>query len=82
MRWYRSDRLDELETPEEPYRNDRLRELVDSLPAHQKHMVERVFFGQVSVAKAASEIPMSAGSAKIHLEKGLAALREALLEED
>lgn len=78
MRWYRTDRLDEYATPEEPYRNDELRELVDSLPPIQRHLIERVFFGQVSLTAAAAELPMSPGSAKVHYERGLVALREAM----
>lgn len=46
----------EYATAEEPFRDDRLRELVDRLPESQRMLVSLTFFGQKSLAEAGKEL--------------------------
>lgn len=67
---------------EAAFRSEALREAVDALPARQRHMIERVFFGGEYVSHAAAEIGLKEAPGKAALEKGLVALREYLSQED
>ena len=82
MRWYRSNEPDLWAEPEPPFRDDRLRELVDGLPLDSRWMIERVYFGGASVTVAAKEITMSFDQGQRALKRGLGALRGELSKED
>ena len=58
MRIYRRDDFELDPEPEPPFRDNRLRELVDKLPKDQRHMVSRVFFGGATVTQAVSELDL------------------------
>lgn len=82
MKILRTDQMDNRESPEDVFRDDRLRELVDELPARQRHLVSRVFFGGDTLTQAASEINLDPLKAKVQLDKALEKLRRALQAED
>lgn len=82
MRFLATDDLDLLETPEAVFRSERLRELVDSLPRLERHVISRVFFGGVDLQTAGDEVGLSKHRRKVVMARGLEALRKALLEED
>lgn len=82
MRILRTDQMDNREAPEEPFRDDRLRELVDALPARQRHLVSRVYFGGDTLTQAAAEIKLETPKAKALLTEALEKLRRALQTED
>jgi DNA-directed RNA polymerase specialized sigma24 family protein len=75
---YRSDKLDELASPPAQPHDDRLRTLVDRLPKNERHVIERVIFGGVTVNRAAEEIGVPEASAKTLYRNGLARLKEKL----
>lgn len=68
----------EREAPEP--RDERLRELVDRLPADKRHLVSRVFFGSAPLAHAAEEIDMPTPEAREALTNALEWLHGALQE--
>jgi DNA-directed RNA polymerase specialized sigma24 family protein len=82
MRFLRDDRPELWEDPPPVFRDDHLRDLVDSLPKRQQHMVSRVYFGGASMEAAAAEIRISPLVAKRLLDRALGSLRRALQEED
>lgn len=67
--------IDELPNPEKPSSDPELRRLVDALPADERHLVERVFFGGATTKAAGEEINLSPGVAERKLKSGLARLR-------
>jgi DNA-directed RNA polymerase specialized sigma24 family protein len=64
LRMYRSDKLDELASPDAPFRDDRLRELVDALPSNQRTAIERTFFGVATINEVAEELNVSGKTAR------------------
>jgi DNA-directed RNA polymerase specialized sigma24 family protein len=80
IRWYRRDDMDDLPAPGEGFRSDLLRELVDQLPAKQRHVIERTFFGGASLLQAAAEAGVSPKHARDLRAAGIARLR-ALLDD-
>ncbi len=67
---------------EEPYRDEGLRELVDRLPAAERHVVERVHFGQSTLRQAAIDAGISPARASHLLAAGLELLKGWLLDSD
>lgn len=84
MRWSSHEDMDIFETPRRPIHSDRLRELVDSLPVAQRHLIERVYFGALpgGVERASREVGLSAKQGKVQLGAALETIRQAVLEED
>lgn len=82
MRWYREADPDQWESHDPPQQDEHLRELVDSLPRRQQHLVSRVFFGGAPLTEAAAELNIDTDRAKRLLEIALETLRCALSEED
>lgn len=82
MRFLRDPDPDLWANPEPEFRDDRLRELVDTLPRKQAHMVSRVYFGGASLEVASTEIRVTPVQGKRILERALEGLRNALSEED
>jgi hypothetical protein len=82
VRWYRRDDLD-LEPSQPPVpRIERVRELVDELPAAERHIVERLFFGGDTLLQAAREAGINPKRARQLLASGLGKLRADMLEDD
>jgi DNA-directed RNA polymerase specialized sigma24 family protein len=75
---YRSDTMDELPSPETPFRDDSLRELVDALPPLERHVIERCFFGGEPFSLVAKELNVDVKVAKAARAKALETLKEAL----
>ncbi|MBA3403979.1 MAG: sigma-70 family RNA polymerase sigma factor [Gemmatimonadaceae bacterium] len=67
---------------EEPYRDEGLRELVDRLPAAERHVVERVHFGQSTLRQAAIDAGISPAQASHMLARGLEILKGWLTDPD
>lgn len=79
LRMYRTDKLDELASPDAPFRDDRLRELVDALPKNQRTVIERTFFGVATINEVAEELNVSGKTARSLRALALESLKEALL---
>jgi DNA-directed RNA polymerase specialized sigma24 family protein len=79
IRWERRDDMDAREAPAAEFRSELLRELVDKLPAKQRHMVGRTIFGGASMIQAAKEIGEGKRSAEKLYDQGIATIRKALL---
>lgn len=87
MRRLRYPDMDVYASPEAPFRDDHLRDLVDALPGLERHAIERVFFGQATKAEAAEEWGCSAETISAAIRRGtemlrMVMLREAVQEED
>lgn len=78
MRWWREGEPERWAEPEPVFRDDALRELVDSLPSRQRHMVSRVYFGGAHVTDAAAELRIDEAEARAILAKALDRLRRSL----
>lgn len=74
----RVDYLDELPSDEEAERDDELRELVDALPATQRHLVSRVYFGGDPLRTAANETNVSIAVAERLLREALEKMKSWL----
>lgn len=70
--------MDSRESPEEPFRDDNLRELVDGLTPHKRHLVSRVYFGGAFLTEAAAEIRIDINKAKALMAEALEELKHAL----
>jgi len=81
MRFYRTDGMDDLPTPDPVYRSDTLREHVDRLPAKQKHIIERLYFGGADLLTVAAEIGISRKHARDLRDKAFATLQAKVLED-
>lgn len=76
MRILRRDDLDLEAYPEAELRDEDLRDLVDLLPAPERHMVSRKFFGSATLAEASAELGVARSTGKRLLSEGLATLLE------
>lgn len=77
-----SDTMDDYPTLAAPVHNDRLRTIIDELPAVQRHLIERMFFGGEGLERAANEIGVNVKNAKGQLDEAFATIRATVLEED
>lgn len=75
IRMYRSDKLDELATPEPEFRDDRLRELVDRLPKRHRRVIEGMFFGSLTINEVALDLGVSGLVAKRLRDEALVILK-------
>ena len=82
LRQYRRDDLDDWAALDEPTQDEPLRVMVDSLPAVQKHIVERVYFGGATITEAAKEAGINVKQARTEEASALKALRALLREAD
>jgi RNA polymerase sigma factor (sigma-70 family) len=82
VRIYRDDQTELWEQPPPPFRDDRLRDLVDALPERQWFVVSRVYFGGAPLKTVAEEMGVSPPTARQILTDALEELRRALQEED
>lgn len=82
MQWLRRDDLDLEASPPPEFRDDHLRDLVDLLPADERHMVSRIHFGSSTLAAASAELGVARSTGKKLLESGLDRLAEWLTFED
>lgn len=79
MRWYRRNDMDLEPNPDEPFRDDRLRDLVDELlDEDENYIVSRMFFGGAPFTTVSAEMNLSDYRAKEVLDRALARLREVL----
>lgn len=66
---------DELESPDPPAQDPELRRMVDLLPAKERHVIERVYFGGASTHAAAREINVAPHIAERLRRSGLKRLK-------
>lgn len=71
---------DEMESPEHPMQDPELRRLVDLLPAQERHIIERMYFGGVSSHAAAREINLPPYAGERLRRAGLKRLKQWILE--
>jgi DNA-directed RNA polymerase specialized sigma24 family protein len=79
MRWYKSDTLDLLPCEPPPFRSDKLREHVDSLPQPERTIVSRHYFGQEPLRGVALEIGLTEAETKRCLNNALAILQARVI---
>jgi len=73
----------EREDPDPEVRSDALREFIDKkLTPHERHVIERVFFGRASMRQAGREIGLDEGKVRVVRDKALKKLRAKVLEDD
>ncbi len=70
--------------PEDGFRSERIRELVDALPAKERLAISLMYFGAGSptLESVAADMKTSEYRVKGHLSRGKAKLREAMQADD
>lgn len=66
--------------PDMPAENARVLNALRALPKRQREVLELVFYRDLSIAEAAQVLRVSLGTARMHYERGKAALRERLAD--
>ena len=66
--------------PQMPAENARVLEALRALPKRQHEVLDLVFYRDLSIAEAAEVLGISLGTARMHYERGKAALRERLAD--
>lgn len=83
MRWNSHENMDIFETPPAAIHSDRLRQLVDSLPAAQRHLVERTFFSGYGggIERASKDIGLTVKQGKVQLALALETIKAKVLKD-
>jgi len=66
--------------PDVPAENARVLDALRALPKRQHEVLDLVFYRDLSIAEAAEVLGISLGTARMHYERGKAALRERLAD--
>lgn len=66
--------------PEMPAENARVLDALQALPKRQHQVLDLVFYRDLSISEAADVLGVSLGTARMHYERGKAALRERLAD--